>query len=68
MSVDEALETLGRLAREARGRTRAVDLSADAVDRRLRRVSQLRALCLYLMQMRPVTDDGLGRSPADGSR
>ena len=52
-SVDASLETLGRLSREARSRTRQVDMSPAAIERRLREVSQLRSLCNYLMQMKP---------------
>jgi hypothetical protein len=55
-SVDASLETLGRLSRAARARRRAVDMSPETVERRLRDVSQLRALCRYLMDMKPVPD------------
>jgi hypothetical protein len=33
---------------------RKVDMSSEAIDRRIRRVSQSRALCLSLSQARPV--------------
>jgi hypothetical protein len=59
MSVDESLETLGRLSRAARGPLRVTDLSAGAVDSRLRRLSQLHALCQYLMRMKPTGSDPL---------
>ena len=51
-AVQARLLTLGRLSREQRARVRPVDMSPGAVSRRLRRVSQLRALCAYLMRMR----------------
>lgn len=41
----------GRLARAARRQRRVADMSPAAVERRLRRVSQLRDLCRYLMRL-----------------
>ena len=32
-----------------------VDMSSDAITRRLRQVSELRDLCLSLMQTKPIT-------------
>ena len=61
-TVDDSLETLGRLSRQARTAIRQVDLSASGVERRLHKVSQLRALCVYLARMRPpaAADDERG--------
>jgi hypothetical protein len=60
-SVDESLEVLGCLSRAARLQPPAVDLTAPAVERRLQKVSQLRALCLYLMRMNPQETEAHGR-------
>lgn len=63
-SVDASLEILGRLSRQARTRVHRVDMSASAVERRLQKVSQLRALCLYLMRMNPAAQKALETATA----
>jgi hypothetical protein len=61
--LDARLAEMGRLSALRRARAARVDMSASAVGQRLRRVSQLRALCLYLGRMsEPPRSTGATRS------